>query len=69
MGTCTAEALLVVIRAKCLECSGNSRREVERCKVKSCPLYPYRSTKAAGVKNDRAGIPGKQVSLADILTM
>lgn len=39
-------ALLIAIRAKCLDCSGNSRREVEGCLLKDCPLYPYRSVDA-----------------------
>lgn len=42
----SSDALLVAIRAKCMECSGNQRKEVERCMMKECALYPYRSTKA-----------------------
>ena len=30
------------IRMKCLDCSGGSRREAERCTVKTCALYPFR---------------------------
>ena len=30
------------IRAKCLDCSGGSRYEVEQCVITDCPLYPYR---------------------------
>jgi len=30
------------IRAKCLDCSGGNRAEVERCTVTGCALYPYR---------------------------
>lgn len=30
------------IRKKCLECSGGSSREVERCQIKDCALYPFR---------------------------
>ena len=30
------------IRAKCLDCSAGSTKEVERCLVESCPLFPYR---------------------------
>lgn len=30
------------IRAKCLDCSGNSAAEVRECVLKHCPLYPYR---------------------------
>ena len=31
------------IRAKCLDCSGGSYKEVTSCEFKDCPLYPYRS--------------------------
>lgn len=48
----TAEALLVAIRAKCMDCSGNQRKEVERCKLKDCPLHPYRSVKAIGGEHE-----------------
>ena len=34
--------VLKAIRAKCLDCSGGSRAEVEDCLVRSCPLYPFR---------------------------
>ena len=30
------------IRMKCIDCSGGSRREAERCQVKGCALYPFR---------------------------
>lgn len=30
------------IRLKCMDCSGQLRKEVEFCPVKHCPLYPYR---------------------------
>ena len=30
------------IRAKCLDCCGNSAIEVRLCTVKKCPLYGYR---------------------------
>ena len=33
------------IRMKCLDCSGGSRTEVERCQVKDCALYPFRMGK------------------------
>lgn len=40
------EVLLVAIRAKCLDCSGNMRKEVQGCKLKECPLWPYRTAEA-----------------------
>lgn len=45
-GEPSPSTLLVAIRAKCMDCSGNSRNEVERCLIKTCPLYPYRSVDA-----------------------
>lgn len=36
---------LKAIRAKCLECSGGRRSEVERCQIRECPLYAYRHGK------------------------
>lgn len=30
------------IRAKCVECSGGSLKEVQECKVPSCALHPFR---------------------------
>lgn len=33
---------LKAIRAKCLDCCGESAREVSLCTVKGCPLYDFR---------------------------
>lgn len=34
------------IRAKCLDCCGGSKKEVQNCKaVDSCPIFPYRAGK------------------------
>ena len=41
---------LKAIRAKCLDCSGDSANEVKLCPVKWCPLYPYRSGKNPNIK-------------------
>lgn len=30
------------IRLKCLDCSGGSVAEVEKCPLKDCALYPFR---------------------------
>lgn len=63
-----ADVLLVAIRAKCMDCSGRIRSEVENCRLTECPLYPYRSVKAvfgANAKTD-AGIDG-QIGINDIL--
>ena len=34
--------LLLAIRRKCMDCSGNMRNEVRDCKIVTCPLYKYR---------------------------
>lgn len=62
----TTNTLLVAIRAKCWDCSGKSRREVEGCLLKDCPLYPYRSVEALGVPKDKPRpVPG-QIELFDL---
>lgn len=30
------------IRAKCLDCSGGSYKEVDRCHLEHCDLWPFR---------------------------
>lgn len=67
MSGCAAGALLAAIRAKCMDCSGNSKKEVERCRVKDCPLYPYRAARATtGSKEQPEKIRG-QVSIFEAL--
>ncbi len=34
--------LLKAIRSKCIDCSGSSWQEAERCPVVECSLHPYR---------------------------
>ena len=38
----TARAIIKAVRAKCLDCSGGEKKEVERCDLNKCPLYQYR---------------------------
>ena len=38
----TPQELIAAIHAKCLECSGGSRKEVHNCKLTECPLWLYR---------------------------
>ncbi len=33
---------LKAIRAKCLDCSCGSSKEVRNCPIEKCPLYPHR---------------------------
>jgi hypothetical protein len=33
---------LKAMRAKCLDCSCGSRKEVSNCQIPDCPIYPYR---------------------------
>lgn len=37
---------LKAMRAKCLDCVCGSAKEVERCPVTTCALYPYRMGKS-----------------------
>lgn len=62
----TVNTLLVAIRAKCWDCSGNSRREVESCLLKDCPLYPYRSVDALGVVKEKKLPSYGQIDIFDI---
>lgn len=43
---------LKAIRAKCLDCSGESYAEVRLCTITKCPLYPFRD----GHNPNRKGI-------------
>ena len=63
----TADELLVAIRAYCLECSGGSRKEVERCNIKYCKLRPYRSAAAVNGERPKEKRDAGQVSLFDVL--
>ena len=65
-GEPTANTLLIAIRAKCLDCSGNSRHGVERCLLKDCPLYPYRSVYALGKVKDKKPPTYGQIDIFDL---
>jgi len=45
---------LTAIRLKCLDCSGNSAKEIRFCTIDDCPLYIYRF----GKNPKRKGIGG-----------
>lgn len=36
----------VAVRAKCLECTGNVRKEITLCEVYTCPLFEVRPYQA-----------------------
>ena len=42
----TPTELLIAIHKHCLECSGGSRKELHRCGIKNCKLWPYREPEA-----------------------
>lgn len=63
----TSDALLIAIRAKCLDCSGNVRKLVERCSITNCPLHPYRSIRAVGETQERQMKIDGQVDLFEVL--
>lgn len=41
---------LRAIRAKCVDCSAGSMKEVRECVMLDCPLYPYRLGKSPNRK-------------------
>lgn len=45
MNDAAERRLLGVIFARCMFCSGNSKKEVRGCRVTDCPLWPYRNGK------------------------
>lgn len=45
---------LTAIRFKCLDCSGNSIKEIKFCPIDDCPLHQYRF----GKNPKRKGIGG-----------
>ena len=40
---------LKAIRAKCLDCSNDQRKEVKECPITKCPIWPYRMGKRPAV--------------------
>jgi hypothetical protein len=38
----TKRTMEQAIKSYCLECSNHSKKEVELCPMKKCPLYSYR---------------------------
>lgn len=42
------------IRAKCMDCSNNQRKEIRECPIKNCPLYPFRMGKRPATINSNA---------------
>ena len=51
MSVISVRKLLKAIRSNCLECSGDSAKEVMECPMYRCALYPYRmGLEAAGFK-------------------
>ena len=52
------QTLLKAIRAKCIECSGGSPKEVQFCVIPECALYLFRM----GKNPNRKGIGNKNIS-------
>lgn len=40
----TPQELIAAIHAKCLECSGGSRKLVHNCNIEYCALWSYRQS-------------------------
>ena len=58
----TPQELIAAIHAKCLDCSGGSRKEVHNCTIKDCPLWLYRRSEP----REKSGQPKGQISLFEI---
>lgn len=58
-----ASELMMAIRAKCLDCSGGSRKMVKGCTVRDCPLWVYRTHEA----ETRQRTPRGQIYIFDVL--
>ena len=58
----TPNELLVAIHAKCLDCSGGSRKEVHNCKLRDCSLWPHRK----GEPREKPARVVGQISLFEI---
>lgn len=59
----TPDELLVAIHRHCLACSGGSRKEVRRCKLTACELWPWREPEGEGKpKRDK-----RQMSMFDLM--
>ncbi len=61
----TVDTVLIAIRSYCLECSGDSRKQVERCNMKNCHLYPYRNVNAIGGSEMQKPLKN-QISMFDL---
>ena len=44
------------VRAKCLDCSGRSSKEVSLCTVKTCPLWPFRLGRRPRIGSEEEGV-------------
>jgi len=58
----TPQELIAAIHAKCLDCSGGSRKEVHNCKLRDCPLWVYRR----GEPREKIGCSKGQISIFEV---
>lgn len=59
----TPDELLTAIHKHCMECSGGSRKEVHRCKLERCALWPWREPESEGkAKKDK-----RQVTMFELM--
>lgn len=63
----SSDVLLVAIRAKCMDCCGNQRKEVDRCRLTECALHPYRNNRAIGGEHEQKTEISGQIDLFDVL--
>ena len=58
----TSRELTAAIHAKCMDCSGGSRKEVHGCKLRDCPLWMYRR----GEPREKLGGMKGQISVFEL---
>lgn len=63
----SSDVLLVAIRAKCMDCCGNQRKEVDRCILTECALHQYRNNRAIGGEHEQKTEISGQIDLFDVL--
>lgn len=59
------DAAFAAIRAKCLECSGGSRKQAHGCNLKECPLWPFRKGPPRPAPAKKCRREGEQLSMFD----
>lgn len=57
------QELICAIHKKCMDCCGGMRKEVHRCRLVECPIWPYRRAESKEAFGKTKG----QISIFDTL--